>query len=40
MGECARVDVGFLAQLDADSVMPYLMTALYDRSMMGEQSTD
>lgn len=37
-GDCIRTDAGLLAQLDTDAVMPYLMTGLYDRSMMGEKS--
>lgn len=38
-GQCVRVDAGLLAEIDTEKTMPYLMTGLYDRSMMGEGGT-
>lgn len=38
-GDCIRVDAGLLTPVDTKKVMPYLMTGLYDRSMMGDGGT-
>lgn len=37
--ECARVDAGLLCALNTEEVMPYLMSGLYDRSMLGDKGT-
>ena len=38
-GDCIRIDAGLLAEVDTQKTMPYLMTGLYDRSMMGDGGT-
>lgn len=38
-GDCIRTDAGLLTEVDTKKTMPYLMTGLYDRSMMGDGGT-
>lgn len=38
-GDVVRVDAGLIAEVDTRKTMPYLMTGLYDRSMMGDGGT-
>lgn len=38
-GDCIRMDAGLLTEVDTKKTMPYLMTGLYDRSMMGDGGT-
>lgn len=38
-GDAIRVDAGLLTEVDTQKTMPYLMTGLYDRSMMGDGGT-
>lgn len=38
-GEIVRVDAGLVTEVDTKKTMSYLMTGLYDRSMMGDGGT-